>query len=164
MKHPINTPPPGGVRRRCPANAGGDPRLERVRRFFDQRFAERVTLKEAARVAGLSPDHFGEVFRAALGCTPHQYLVRCRLRHARQLIAAEGHRRSLAEIARAAGFFDQAHLTRHFRRAFGTSPGQWRQQVLCKKDFNFPGFVQDAWLTSDQIEALANPLPPGHSL
>ena len=79
-------------------------------------------------------------------------------------IASEGHRRSLAEIARAAGFFDQAHLTRHFRRAFGQSPGQWRQQVLCKKDFNFPGFVQDAWLTSDQIEALANPLPPGHSL
>jgi AraC family transcriptional regulator len=128
MKHPIKTSSPSGVRRRSLANAGGDPRLERAMRFFEQRFAERVTLKEAARVAGLSPDHFSEVFRAALGCTPHQYLVRCRLRHARQLIASEGHRRSLAEIARAAGFFDQAHLTRHFQRAFGQSPGQWRQQ------------------------------------
>ena len=147
MKHTIKTPSPSGVRRRCRANAGGDPRLQRAMRFFDQRFAERVTIKEAARVAGLSPDHFVEVFRSALGCTPHQYLVRCRLRHARQLIASEGHRRSLAEIAWAAGFFDQAHLTRHFQRAFGQSPGQWRQQILCKTGLNFPGFVQDAWLT-----------------
>ena len=129
MKHPIKTSSPSGVRPRSLANPEGDPRLERAMRFFEQRFAERVTLREAARVAGLSPDHFAEVFRAALGCTPHQYLVRCRLRHARQLIASEGHRRSLAEIARAAGFFDQAHLNRHFQRAFGQSPGRWRQQT-----------------------------------
>jgi len=45
------------------------------------------------------------------------------------VIASEGHRRFLAEIALAAGFSDQAHLTRHFHRAFGQSPGQWRQQT-----------------------------------
>jgi AraC-like DNA-binding protein len=101
------------------ANAGGDPRLERAIRLFDQRFAERVTLKEAARVAGLSPDHFVEVFRLAVGCTPHQYLVQCRLRHARRLIALEGHRKSLTEIALATGFADQAHLTRHFQLKLG---------------------------------------------
>jgi AraC family transcriptional regulator len=129
MKHPINTSSPAGVQRRSPANAGGDQRLARAIRLFDQRFAERVTILEAARVAGLSPKHFAEVFRSEVGCTPHQYLVWCRLRHARQLIASEGHRRSLAEIALAAGFFDQAHLTRHFQRAFGQSPGQWRQQT-----------------------------------
>src|SRR5215470_10017906 len=128
MKHPIQSLSPSGSCRRS-TNAGGDPRLERAIRFFDQRFAERVTMKEAARVAGLSPDHFVEVFRLAVGCTPHQYLVQRRLRHARQLIASEGHRRSLAEIALAAGFFDQAHLTRYFRRAFGQSPGQWREQT-----------------------------------
>jgi AraC-like DNA-binding protein len=94
------------------ATVEGDPRLERAVRFLDQRFAERVTMKAAARIAGLSPDHFVEVFRSAMGCTPHQYLVQCRLRHARQLIASEGHRQSLA-----AGFADQAQLTRHFHRA-----------------------------------------------
>jgi len=118
----------GGHGRRPRTNAGGDPRLKRAIWFIEKRFAQRVTIKEAARVAGLSPDHFVEVFRSAAGCTPHQYLLQCRLRHARQLIASEGHRRSLAEIAVAAGFFDQAHLTRHFQRAFGQSPGQWRQQ------------------------------------
>ena len=129
MKHPINTSSPGGVHRRSRANAESDARLNRAIRFFDQRFAERVTIPAVARVAGLSPKHFAEVFRSTMGCTPHQYLVRCRLRRARQLIALEGHRRSLTEIAVVAGFFDQAHLTRHFQRAFGQSPGQWRQQT-----------------------------------
>ena len=92
-------------------------------------FAEGVTMKEAVGVTCLSPDHFVEVFRSAVGCTPHQYLLQCRLRHARQVIASEGHRRPLAEIALAAGFSDQAHLTRHFHRAFAQSPGQWRQQT-----------------------------------
>jgi len=91
MKHPIHSLSLSGSCRRS-TNAGSDPRLERAIQFFDQRFPERVTMKEAARVAGLSPDHFVEVFRLALGCTPHQYLLRCRLRHARQLIASEGHR------------------------------------------------------------------------
>ena len=137
MKHLIKTSSSNGDRRLSRGNGGGDPRLERAMRFFDQRFAERVTMKEAARVACLSPDHFVEVFRSAVGCTPHQYLVRCRLRHAQQLIASEGHRRSLAEIAWAAGFADQAHLTRHFQRAFGQSPGQWRQQRSCKTASTF---------------------------
>jgi transcriptional regulator GlxA family with amidase domain len=128
MKHPIQSLSRSGSCRRS-TNAGGDLRLERAIRFFDERFAERVTMKEAARAAGLSPDHFVKVFRLAVGCTPHQYLVQCRLWYARQLIASEGRRRSLAEIALAAGFFDQAHLTRHFRRTFGQSPGQWRQQT-----------------------------------
>jgi AraC-like DNA-binding protein len=110
------------------ANVGGDPRVERAIRFFHQRFAERVTMEAAARVAGLSPDHFVGVFRSAVGCTPHQYLVQCRLRHARRLIASEGCRRSLTEIALAAGFADQAHLTRHFHRVFGETPGHWRQE------------------------------------
>jgi len=127
-KHLDQSPSPNASCRRS-NGAGADPRLERAIRFFDQRFVERVTMKEAARVAGLSPDHFVEVFRLAVGCTPHQYLLQCRLRHARQVIASEGHRRPLAEIALAAGFSDQAHLTRHFHRAFGQSPGQWRQQT-----------------------------------
>ena len=128
MKYPIQSASPSGSCLRS-INAGGDLRLQRAIRFFEQRFADRVTIKEAAQVARLSPDHFLEVFRSAVGCTPHQYLLRCRLRHARQVIASEGHRRPLAEIALAAGFSDQAHLTRHFHRAFGQSPGQWRQQT-----------------------------------
>jgi transcriptional regulator GlxA family with amidase domain len=122
--------------------------LERAIRFFDQRFAERVTMKEAAQVACLSPDHFVEVFRSAVGCTPHQYLLRCRLRHARQVIASDGHRRPLAEIALAAGFSDQSHLTRHFHAPLGRAPASGgnkprsgdreRLLVSCKRGSTFP--------------------------
>ena len=73
-KHPDQSPSPNASHRHS-NGAGADPRLERAIRFFDQRFAERVTMKEAAQVACLSPDHFVEVFRSAVGCTPHQYLL-----------------------------------------------------------------------------------------
>jgi AraC-like DNA-binding protein len=104
-----------------------DSRLERAIQLLEQRFRERVSVAEAARAAGLSRCHFLRAFRASVGVSPHEYLVQCRLRHARRLIALDGGRRSLAEIAWEAGFSDQAHLTRHFRRAFGQTPGQWQR-------------------------------------
>jgi AraC family transcriptional regulator len=81
-------------------------------------------MEEAVRATGLSRYQFFRRFRAAVGISPHQYLLRCRLDHARQLILSEGQRRSLADIATEAGFYDQAHLCRHFRRVFGQSPGR----------------------------------------
>jgi AraC-like DNA-binding protein len=117
------------VRRVAPAGGSRprDSRVERAVQLLEQRFRERVSVAEAARVAGLSRGHFLRAFRASVGVSPHEYLVQCRLRHARRLIALDGSRRSLAEIAMEAGFSDQAHLTRHFRRAFGQTPGQWQQ-------------------------------------
>jgi AraC-like DNA-binding protein len=117
------------VRRVAPARAARprDSRVERAVQLLEERFRERVSVAEAARAAGLSRCHFLRAFRANVGVSPHEYLVQCRLRHARRLIALDGGRRSLAEIAAEAGFSDQAHLTRHFRRAFGQTPGQWQR-------------------------------------
>jgi AraC-like DNA-binding protein len=117
------------VRRVAPVWAARprDLRVERAVQLLEHRFRERVSMAEAARAAGLSRCHFLRAFRASVGVSPHEYLVGCRLRHARRLIALDGSRRSLAEIAVEAGFSDQAHLTRHFRRAFGQTPGQWQR-------------------------------------
>ncbi|MBW0001129.1 MAG: helix-turn-helix transcriptional regulator [Verrucomicrobia bacterium] len=117
------------VRRVAPARAARprDLRVERAVQLLEQRFRERVSTAEAARVAGLSRCHFLRAFRASVGVSPHEYLVQCRLRHARRLIALDGGQRSLAEIAVEAGFSDQAHLTRRFRRAFGQTPGHWQR-------------------------------------
>jgi dethiobiotin synthetase len=116
--------------------AGEIPDTEAVRRLTGladthelATFPDPLSPEAAARVAGLSTDHFVEVFRSAVGCTPHQYLVRCRLRHAQHLIASEGHRRSLAEIAWAAGFADQAHLTRVVRAHVGQTPKALRRAL-----------------------------------
>ena len=78
----------------------------------------------AAR-AGLSPFHFLRVFAAVIGVTPHQYLVRARLRHAAQLLADP--ERSITDIAYDVGFADVSNFVRTFHRAAGVSPRGFRR-------------------------------------
>ena len=104
--------------------AGRDWRIERAVRLYKQQHRQRMSMEEAVRATGLSRYQFFRRFRAAVGISPHRYLLRWRLDYARQLILCEGHRRSLADIATEAGFYDQARLCRHFRRVFGQSPGR----------------------------------------
>lgn len=105
-----------------------DARIERAVRFLEQNFRDKISIEQVARVAGLSRYHFFRRFHLAVGMTPHGYLTQCRLREARCLIACHAGRRLLAEIAAETGFSDQPHLTRHFRREFGHTPGHWRRQ------------------------------------
>jgi AraC-like DNA-binding protein len=93
-------------------------------------FADAISLGELATMAQMSRSHFALMFREFTGHTPHQYLLLVRLNHARKLIG-QGNSSSavsLAEIAAASGFCDQAHLSRHFRRVFGTTPAAFRSQ------------------------------------
>jgi AraC-like DNA-binding protein len=59
-----------------------------------------------------------------MGTPPHRYLVQVRVQSAHALLALGTEKRSLAEVAAAAGFSDQSHLTRHFKRVLGVTPGQ----------------------------------------
>ena len=74
-------------------------------------------------MSGLSPRHFCRAFREAYHLSPHAYLLQARLRRAKQLIARGV---PLSSAAAAAGFADQSHLHRHFRRATGTTPARYR--------------------------------------
>ena len=76
----------------------------------------------------MSSSHFALMFRQLTGYTPHQYLLLVRLNHARRLIGQRNPPMKLAEIAVSTGFCDQAHLNRHFRRFFGTTPAAFRSQ------------------------------------
>lgn len=105
-----------------------DPRIDRAFRFIEQHFQEKISLKKVAEVAGLSPYHFLRAFRATVGVSPHEYVIRCRLRHAQRLIISSARSRLLADIAVEAGFYDEAHLASHFRRVFGQPPGRWLRQ------------------------------------
>jgi AraC-like DNA-binding protein len=84
-----------------------------------------IGLEDAAGQAGISPFHFLRLFSAALGVTPHQYLVRSRLRHAARLLT--GHDRSVTDVAYDVGFGDLSNFVRTFHRAAGTSPLRFRQ-------------------------------------
>ena len=94
--------------------------------LMEANFSLRLTGDEVARATGLSPFYFNRLFHQLVGLTPHQYLLRCRLRNARKVLAMdEG--RSIADVAAETGFADQAHFARHFRRTFGESPQQFRR-------------------------------------
>ena len=96
--------------------------VKRVIESLEKRWSENLSVHQLAEEAHLSVDHFAREFAKTTGLTPHRYLLRIRLSRARELIGQKNQTMSLAEIALACGFYDQAHLTRHFRGAFGETP------------------------------------------
>lgn len=104
------------------------PGIRHAVQHLETDFADEVSLGELATMAQMSRSHFALMFREFTGYTPHQYLLLVRLNHARKLIAQGNSALPLAEIAAASGFCDQAHLSRHFRRVFGTTPAAFRLQ------------------------------------
>ena len=97
-------------------------------RWIEAHSADAVDLLAVAAPSGLSPFHFLRVFSQVLGVTPHQYLVRCRLRHAARLLAdGRDGARSITDVALDVGFNDLSNFVRTFHRAAGASPRQFRQ-------------------------------------
>jgi AraC family transcriptional regulator len=84
-----------------------------------------IDLARAARDAGLSPFHFLRLFAHVLGVTPHQYLVRSRLRRAARLLADDA--RPITDVAFDVGFGDLSNFVRTFHRAAGVSPRRFRR-------------------------------------
>ena len=106
-------------------NVATEPRaVARAREFLHAYPAEEVSLADLAQVAGLSPYRLNRAFRRAVGVPPHAYQVQLRMRKARTLLL-EG--MPIAEAAGSAGFADQSHLGRYFRRFGGVSPGEYRR-------------------------------------
>jgi AraC family transcriptional regulator len=109
-------------------HVGSQPcRIRRAVALVETNFAAKLSREEMARAAGLSVSHFSKLFALCIGASPHQYLVRCRLRHAKKLLLKPEESLSLVDVASEAGFADQAHFSRHFRRAYGVSPLAFRR-------------------------------------
>lgn len=87
-----------------------------------------LSLAEVAKTADVHPVHLTRMFRRHLRCTPGDYLRRCRLDKAAALLQAG--RSALAEISQSCGYFDQAHLSRAFKQAYGMSPKAYREVCL----------------------------------
>ena len=101
--------------------------------FMDEYSHRDIGLEEMAREAGLSLHHFLRSFTKVLGVTPHQYLLRSRLRHAARLLADE--ERSITGIAYDVGFGDLSNFVRTFRRASGVSPREFRKAAKGNRNF-----------------------------
>lgn len=112
----------GSRSRRAPLNA--EALVARAVRDIDRHPAEDQTLGQLARRAGLSPYHFLRTFQRVTGVTPHQYVLRTRLRHAAARLLAEPER--VLDIALDCGFGDVSNFNRAFRTEFGMSPRRFR--------------------------------------
>jgi AraC family transcriptional regulator len=97
----------------------------RVLELIDQNLDAPLSISRMASEAQLSPAHFAHAFKQTLGAPPHRYLMHLRLERARRMLAEPG--ASLSDVALRAGFADQAHFTRLFKRHFGMTPGALRR-------------------------------------
>jgi AraC-like DNA-binding protein len=92
---------------------------DRLRDLLDAHLPDGITLAEAAAELHAHPTHLVRSFTRRFGLPPHAYLTGRRVDLARRLLLA-GH--PAAEVANAAGFYDQSHLARHFKRYLAVSP------------------------------------------
>ena len=113
---------------RAPRPAGSEPsslaRVTRVVRSIENDLEVPRDLASLAQIARLTPYHFLRVFEAVTGTTPHQYLLRMRLRRAATRLRTE--RAKILDIALACGFGDISNFNRAFRAEFGVSPRAYR--------------------------------------
>jgi AraC-like DNA-binding protein len=95
---------------------------EEFRSLLDEHHLRSITLAEAGRALHVSPGHLVRSFTRAFGIAPHRYVIARRIDAARtRLLDGE----PVAQVATGVGFYDQAHLTRHFRRHVGTTPARF---------------------------------------
>ena len=99
--------------------------VTRVIRFIDANLGEKIGPQDFAALTRLSTNHFAKAFRATIGEAPYAYLIRRRIDRIKQMMLETD--LPLAHIALDCGLADQAHMTRHFTRLVGISPGAWRR-------------------------------------
>jgi len=125
----IKPPPP------CPGARRPTRGIDNALAYIHRHFGEQLSLEALAQIAGLSVCRFATVFRQRMGIPPHRYICILRVRHAQALLRSG---MPAANVASEAGFYDQSHLSRHFKNVCGMTPRQYLQE--------------------------AGPLPEGHAL
>ncbi|MDF0519296.1 AraC family transcriptional regulator [Bradyrhizobium yuanmingense] len=119
----------GGLRPCTEPNRGGLApwQVKRVCERLESDLGGKLSLQEIAAEFDLSISHFSRAFRISTGLPPHQWLLRQRVKAAKQLMTVRD--LSLSEIAISAGFANQSHFTRVFSSVVGVSPGTWRREA-----------------------------------
>jgi AraC-like DNA-binding protein len=103
-------------------------RLRHVIDFIEANCLRNIRLEELAALVGLSQSYFSTAFKGSTGLAPHQWHTRARIERVKALLLAP--RATLTEVAATAGFADQAHMTRVFKRQTGVTPAVWLRSQL----------------------------------
>jgi AraC-like DNA-binding protein len=114
----------GHPRRRAPVDLAA---VQTVRAYLDAHPTEQTSARTLEHLAGIDRFSIARHFRQVFGTSPDRYRALRRVALARAAI--EGGR-PLADAAVQAGFADQSHMTRHFKRAYGLTPARWARTVI----------------------------------
>jgi AraC family transcriptional regulator len=106
--------------------------VKRACEKLDSDLGGTLSLQRIAAEFGLSVSHFSRAFRISTGLPPHQWLLRQRVKAAKQLMSVRD--LPLSEIAISAGFANQSHFTKVFSAQVGVSPAAWRREALGARD------------------------------
>jgi AraC family transcriptional regulator len=101
-----------------------DQRLRRAVAYVQDHLGDDISLDALAQEAAMSAFHFARAFRAALGTSPLQYVIRCRIETAQALLKTTS--LAVAEVAHRVGYEDLSRFGQHFKRQVGTTPGAYR--------------------------------------
>jgi AraC-like DNA-binding protein len=96
--------------------------IQRTKQFLEEHYAERVLLRDLARLTRLSPYHLNRSFCQQSGMPPHAYQMQLRIAHAKRFLRLG---RSVSDAACLVGFFDQSHFVHSFKRSEGVTPSQY---------------------------------------
>lgn len=96
--------------------------VRRAKEFLDEHYEDSVSLDDLARLTRLSPFYLHRSFCRQTGIPPHAYQMQVRIARAKMLLQQS---LSLSEVALHAGFSDQSHFTRHFKRLVGVTPARY---------------------------------------
>jgi len=99
--------------------------LKRAIDYIEDNCGRNIRLQELADLTGLSESYFCSAFKASTGVPPHKWQMRARIDRAKALLSRADMTPAAAAVA--AGFSDQAHLTRVFRQVVGTTPAAWQR-------------------------------------
>lgn len=98
--------------------------VRQVCEYINENYGQNFSLQDLARLVNLSPFHFSRVFSQETGMAPHGYLIQVRIKKAqRDLLKGK----PIADAAYRAGFADQSHFTRFFKKIVGITPGRYVQ-------------------------------------
>jgi transcriptional regulator GlxA family with amidase domain len=108
-----------------PARGGLPPRaFRRVREYILAHLTDKISNTVLAGFVGLSASHFSRAFKQSAGVSPHRFVLESRIEQVRRLLAET--ELPLAQIAVIAGFGDQSHCSRWFRKLVGITPSKFR--------------------------------------
>ena len=100
--------------------------VKKITDFMLENYSQHLSVKELAKMSGLSVSQMNRRFHQAYQVGPKQFLLNVRLKAASHLLVTSD--KPITCIVLDTGFFDQSHFSRHFRKTFGMSPNEYRNR------------------------------------